>query len=51
MTIFSLSKCGYGSIAELNQLDTTELYDLIEFEKISGAIERHKVEQAKNGRS
>ena len=49
MTIFSLSKMGYGSIKDLNDMDTPDLFDLIEFHKISNAIESHMIEQSKNG--
>ena len=46
MTLFSLSKQGYGSITELEQLDTPEFFDLIEFEQITGAIERYEINKA-----
>jgi len=46
MTLFSLSKQGYGSISELEQLDTPEFLDLIEFEQIAGAIERYEINKA-----
>jgi len=46
MTLFSLSKQGYGSILELEQLDTPEFLDLIEFEQIAGAIERYEINKA-----
>lgn len=47
MLIFYLSKQGYGSIAELNILDTPEILDLIEFEQITNAIEYHQINEAK----
>lgn len=46
MTLFSLAKKGYGSIAELELLDTPEYLDLVEFEQISGAIEHYEYDQA-----
>lgn len=46
MMIFYLSKQGYGSIAELNELDTTEFLDLIEFEEITNAIEGYHMREA-----
>ena len=46
MSLFSLSKQGYGSIAELENMDTPEFLDLIEFEQITGAIERYEINKA-----
>jgi len=51
MTLFSLAKNGYGSIAELEQMDTPEFLDLVEFVHISNAIERYQIDRASNGRS
>jgi len=41
MTVYSLSKAGYGNIEYLKSLDTPEFLDLVEFEHISRAIENH----------
>lgn len=49
--MFSLVKAGYGSLAEIEAMDTTEFLDAIEFEQISADIQHHKMEQARNGRS
>jgi len=46
MSIFYLSKQGYGSIAEIQDLDTPEFLDLIEFEQISNAIEKYYMSEA-----
>jgi len=46
MTIFYLSKQGYGSIVEIRELDTTEFLDLVEFEQITKAIEQHSIAEA-----
>ena len=47
MTIFYLSKQGYGSIAEIGGLDTKELLDLMEFEHITHAIESYKISESR----
>jgi len=39
MTLFHLAKQGYGSLAELQQLDTPQVLDLIEYEQIQQDIE------------
>ena len=41
MTIMYLSKQGYGSLKELKLMDTKEFLDLVEYEQISNAIEKH----------
>lgn len=41
--MLTLSRKGYGSYRELLELDTDDLLDLIEFEKIATAIESHEV--------
>lgn len=46
MMLFHLAKVGYGNIAELKELDTPEFLDLVEFEQISNAIERHSIAEA-----
>ncbi|MBE0469597.1 MAG: hypothetical protein IBX55_08855 [Methyloprofundus sp.] len=45
MTICALSKRGYGSIKELQELDTPDFLDVVEFEQMSNAIERYEIEQ------
>jgi hypothetical protein len=45
MTLLSLVKAGYGSLAELEALDTPDFLDLVEFESISRDIEAHYVEK------
>lgn len=47
MMLFYLSKQGYGSISELNKLDTTEFLDLVEFEEITNAIENYHIRESK----
>jgi len=47
MTVFYLSKQGYGSIAEIGGLDTTELLDLMEFEHMTHAIENYKISESR----
>ena len=47
MLVIGLSKRGYGTIRELEQLDTPDLLDLIEYEQIIGSIEHHEMEQAR----
>lgn len=51
MTIFFLSKKGYGSIDDIEQWDTPRFLDVIEYERIIMNIEQHKydVEKAKVG--
>ena len=46
MTIMQLCKKGYGSLAELNDLDTPEFLDLVEFESIINDIEQHHIDGA-----
>ena len=41
MTVFALSKAGYGSINELRELTTKEFLDLVEYEHISADITAH----------
>lgn len=47
----ALSKAGYGSYKELIELDTPEIFDMLEFENISADIQHYEVEKAKNGNS
>jgi len=41
MEVFYLVKQGYGSLKEIRELDTDELLDLIEYEQIKIALEKH----------
>jgi len=45
----ALVKAGYGTLKELQELDTPELLDIVEFEMITADIEHHKLEQSRNG--
>lgn len=51
MAMFALSKAGYGSLAEIEQWDTDQFLDAIEFEQISADIMAHKAEAMRNGTS
>ena len=42
MTLLALVKAGYGTLAELQQLDTTEYLNLVEYEQISATIRAYK---------
>ena len=48
-TLYYLVREGYGTIAELEQMDTTEYLDLIEHEQIRQDIELYHMQQARNG--
>src|SRR5690554_4732504 len=48
-TLLSLVKAGYGTIAEIEAMDSPQLLDIIEYESIIADIEHYKVEQARNG--
>ena len=48
-TLYHLAKEGYGTIAELAQLDTTEYLDLVEYEQIRQDLELYHVQQAQHG--
>lgn len=41
--MFALVKAGYGSLAEIEAMDTPEFLDAIEFEQISADIQAHKM--------
>ena len=41
MTVFHLAKQGYGTVAEIKEMDTKEFLDLVEYEHINNALERH----------
>lgn len=43
--IFTLARKGYGSIAELSEMDTPEFLDLVEFERIQQDIEQYKIQE------
>ena len=43
MAMFALVKAGYGSLAEIEAMDTTEFLDAIEFEQISADIQAYKM--------
>jgi len=45
--MFSLSKKGYGSLAEVRNLDTDELLKIVEYENIVSDIEMLEMEDAK----
>lgn len=47
MTLIALVKAGYGSLKELQELDTTEYLDIVEFEMIRGDIEAYEAERVK----
>lgn len=47
MTIFFLSKKGYGSIDDIEMWDTPRFLDVLEYERIVTSIERHVYESAK----
>ncbi len=42
--IFMLAKQGYGTVNEINEWDTPQLLDAIEFERIHNDIQRHYAE-------
>lgn len=46
-TILHLARKGYGSVSELNQLDTPELLDIIEFENIQQDIEKYLIDESR----
>lgn len=46
-TLLALVKAGYGSLCELQELDTPEYLDIIEFEMIRADIESYETEKAK----
>jgi hypothetical protein len=45
--MLSLVKSGYGSIIELRNLDTPDFLDMVEFEHISRAIDKHLIDREK----
>jgi hypothetical protein len=43
-TVCHLARKGYGSLAELNQLDTPELMDVVEYEQIQQDLELYHMQ-------
>jgi len=43
-----LVKAGYGSLKEVEKMDTDVFLDCLEYEKIRSAIEEHLIEKAQN---
>jgi len=43
-----LVKKGYGSLKEIQNLDTSPFLDCLEFEEIQNAVESHIMEEVKN---
>jgi len=41
--MFALVKAGYGSLAEVEAMDTVDFLDAIEFEQITADIQAHKM--------
>lgn len=48
--MFALSKAGYGSLAEIEQWDTDQFFDAIEYEQITADIMAHRMENPDGGR-
>lgn len=48
MTIFYLSKQGYGSIKEIRELGTDDFLNLVEYEQICSDIESYQMQNARN---
>lgn len=46
MSIFYLAKQGYGSLKEIRELDTDELFDILEYEQIQNRIENYLINKA-----
>lgn len=49
MTKLALVRAGYGSLAEIEAMDTTEYLDIVEFEQMRGMIEKYHQQQAQPG--
>lgn len=49
MTRLALVRAGYGSLAEIEAMDTTEYLDIVEFEQMRGMIEKYHQQQAQPG--
>jgi hypothetical protein len=50
MAVVYLSKQGYGTVSQIRDLDTKDFLDLMEYEAIENAIERHLRWKAENNR-
>lgn len=48
--MFALVKAGYGSLAEIEAMDTTEFLDAIEFEQITADIQAYKMRPTNGSR-
>jgi len=48
MSCMSLVKAGYGSLKEIQELDTKEFLDCIEYENINNTIQNFIYEDARN---
>jgi hypothetical protein len=46
-TLFHLARRGYGSLQELERMDTPQFLDLVEFEHIQNDIELYHMQQGK----
>ena len=44
-----LVKSGYGSLKEIEELDTPQFLDCLENEEIRNTIEQHIIDEAQNG--
>lgn len=49
MTKLALVRAGYGNLAEIEAMDTTEYLDVVEFEQMRGMIEKYHQQQAQQG--
>jgi len=49
MTVFYLSKKGYGTILEIETWDTPRFLDAVEYESMIADIEEYQVKQANKG--
>jgi hypothetical protein len=45
LTACSLSRAGYGTLSEIEKLDTPDFLDLVEFERINRDIEKHLIDR------
>lgn len=50
MAVLALCKAGYGTVREIEEWDTDQFLDAIEYEQIAADIQAHKMEEARNGR-
>lgn len=49
MIFLGLVKRGYGTLKEIEAMDTPEILDIIEYENIIASIDHYEMEQVKNG--